>query len=1386
MSLHINLSTARLVLRPFNTGDMDDLLALLRDKEVNRYLPWWPCTTKAMATAFFRERMVKGYQYVKAQTDLATLPAGGNYFWAICTHATTQLQPQPKSQLQPQSQTQPRVIGYISLSGGAAHDLGYALAKEYWGQGIVTEAAQAVVNYLKQAGVPFITATHDVLNVGSGKVMQKLGMYYCYSYREQWQPKDISVVFRCYQLNLDVQPHRIYREYYQRYAEHCVEKKVRGEGREYKSARLGVYRVQRSSTGTGTGTSTNTVGSARPRSHNQAPIAAAVAATTKLKPSQIESALRHYAFGLNAMQRQLLLAQATFWGYCVHLRVQGRYQEEWEVLQSAWRNGSQSDYNSPLFIESAHALLRALHSFKKLSKSISAPVLKAQAKLEATMQKAAQLLTAASATGTAAAIPPAIPPAVAAASTEAKEAYFTALARCLYQVARDKVPEALKDTLAAMVVQLKYAQSHDVKNFRVNAVYGLVLLGLGDFVAAQSILRKAQSLYLDLETSDPCKHGARSDIMRNPWFLHKINQVYQPLCKSELFTPLSLRELPAAVIDTEQAAFEPYFLPARIQDQLRDLASTAWAQAKVTSGARVDTATNATVDTTIIATESGATADLQLQVDTTELNAAIQREYAELNILVGKALEVLQNHTQQNVEQVSTGSTSTAFTVRVPAMVAALGAAVAADNSTGAGTGVDATEAAPAASGARTPNSAHGHSSESSSEIHVSAAVESYKPQSGTAAALVESLSFNQRLASWVQNLEPLGGFTALSESERYIAIEELFTLSLTQGSQWSDFKQGQQSLQRQHLYYVAREHFCLEHRDGVVLCFMNLQPRDIASLMHVLVQFSNANEYLREHKLKLQFVLENHCGVPDMWYLKRYVFTRIKAQQVEILLLPKKSFSFVYHDRPRPPLKIVQTLDVPPTTAAATNAIGGATACGAYAESAVSGEHLVEWFADMSPRARSGTHYERTVSWGMQFDMVVYFPKLSECSSLDSDGSKEMLARALCREYGLAFYLYGLGNVEVITDEVDFLRAARRAYGIQVLRSPEVELSLLKSNLPLTECQSIETINWQHAILVAGTQLPLVVDAMRSQCGVDFSLKRMAGRGYVYTYREFESNRTPNRYDQQYPLRTDVLIGCTTARDLIYEYYKAAAATGRGRKQLTHYQALRSLGGVALFVYFKAPQVAATDFEEEISAEIAPALARWRRRHLPETTATNQALDHASMDATETGQAQAQDKAQTNVLEAKSKADLAAAAAAAAAASSTSAVATTTTTTSTTTTTTTSAGNIAEQNRVRKLSIRQKDTYLRECRNKRAQELVRRALEQIISLQHKLRLAIEQQGKMPCASSYGYAIGEQYIYLDYIVWDEADFKQVLQQVQQETPFELKTQHFIREVQGEE
>lgn len=177
------LITDRLILRKFTEKDIEALYQILKDEEVNQFLPWFPLKTIEEAEKFYREGYVSEYRKTQA------------YAYAICL----------KSDNYP--------VGYIKLGMEEPHDFGYGLRKEFWNQGIVTEAGKAVIKQIKKDGIPYITATHDVKNPGSGKVMQKLGMKYCYSYEEQWQPKDMLVTFRLYQLNLDGQNDRVYRKY---------------------------------------------------------------------------------------------------------------------------------------------------------------------------------------------------------------------------------------------------------------------------------------------------------------------------------------------------------------------------------------------------------------------------------------------------------------------------------------------------------------------------------------------------------------------------------------------------------------------------------------------------------------------------------------------------------------------------------------------------------------------------------------------------------------------------------------------------------------------------------------------------------------------------------------------------------------------------------------------------------------------------------------------------------------------------------------------------------------------------------------------------------------------------------------------------------------------
>lgn len=125
-------------------------------------------------------------------------------------------------------------IGYAVLSTSSdSYDFGYGLESVYWYQSLAKEAGEALIKQFKKDGLPYITATHDINNPNSGKVMQKLGMRYRYSYKENWQPKNKIVTFRMYQLNLNQSSDQTYMGYWNQYPDHFIEE-IEGSSQQIK------------------------------------------------------------------------------------------------------------------------------------------------------------------------------------------------------------------------------------------------------------------------------------------------------------------------------------------------------------------------------------------------------------------------------------------------------------------------------------------------------------------------------------------------------------------------------------------------------------------------------------------------------------------------------------------------------------------------------------------------------------------------------------------------------------------------------------------------------------------------------------------------------------------------------------------------------------------------------------------------------------------------------------------------------------------------------------------------------------------------------------------------------------------------------------------------
>ena len=130
------LETERLLLRKFTEDDIEALYEILRDEEVNRFLPWYPLRSIEEAREFFEQRYAA--EYAKPQA----------YAYAICLKDGG-----PSSPSGPSSHGS-RPIGYIKVDMDDSHDFGYGLRREFWHRGIVSEAAKAVVEQVKRDGLP--------------------------------------------------------------------------------------------------------------------------------------------------------------------------------------------------------------------------------------------------------------------------------------------------------------------------------------------------------------------------------------------------------------------------------------------------------------------------------------------------------------------------------------------------------------------------------------------------------------------------------------------------------------------------------------------------------------------------------------------------------------------------------------------------------------------------------------------------------------------------------------------------------------------------------------------------------------------------------------------------------------------------------------------------------------------------------------------------------------------------------------------------------------------------------------------------------------------------------------------------------------------------------
>jgi RimJ/RimL family protein N-acetyltransferase len=145
------IETERFLLRPFVTDDVDELHRLWNDPDQLRFIrPGWTPPREQIEALV--ERVNKLWAE-KGFGQLAVVPLAEGKLVGYC--------------------------GFKFLDDTDEVELLYGVWKAYWGQGITTETARACLRYaFEETGLERVVAVASAGNVGSWRVMEKVGMRY--------------------------------------------------------------------------------------------------------------------------------------------------------------------------------------------------------------------------------------------------------------------------------------------------------------------------------------------------------------------------------------------------------------------------------------------------------------------------------------------------------------------------------------------------------------------------------------------------------------------------------------------------------------------------------------------------------------------------------------------------------------------------------------------------------------------------------------------------------------------------------------------------------------------------------------------------------------------------------------------------------------------------------------------------------------------------------------------------------------------------------------------------------------------------------------------------------------------------------------------------------
>ena len=153
---NVMLKTPRLLLRPWRESDLNDFFEYASVDGVGQMAGWTPHKDKEESQAILT-RFIEGKKTFALEKDGKVIGSLGVEKY--------------------------REELYPEFAEKKCRELGYVLAKPYWGQGLMPEAVNEVIRYLFQdVGLDVIFCGHFVKNTQSARVQEKCGFtHYAFS-----------------------------------------------------------------------------------------------------------------------------------------------------------------------------------------------------------------------------------------------------------------------------------------------------------------------------------------------------------------------------------------------------------------------------------------------------------------------------------------------------------------------------------------------------------------------------------------------------------------------------------------------------------------------------------------------------------------------------------------------------------------------------------------------------------------------------------------------------------------------------------------------------------------------------------------------------------------------------------------------------------------------------------------------------------------------------------------------------------------------------------------------------------------------------------------------------------------------------------------------------